>query len=345
MILEIPDANLKRLIRSRPKAKNYDRAPFQDVKEIRDMSFTAIFDAAPTGHGDFLNSTDLDWSELKFSAPKKAASSSDHSCIARASFGSDRSAFQITLKGASVDRVTHTRADFHTLFVRLPVGPVVKEKKGKKSSAVTVSGGDLKKFTDSLDLHVMEVAKGKVEEWFNRSMSEDLIEEYYRGSTTSAQTLSTRFVISGDLSDRLSAGSPLDITVQLVGVQFRSQYFTCVWKIVSLSEPVIESKGGFGFFPDDEEDPEEDTEEPEEPYPTEDERIELVQAESQRLSILVEKWEKTADDLQQSAKDIQDAMSDALVQKQNILDAIHRLSIAGASEFAEAYAGAEAIRQ
>lgn len=299
--------------------------------------FNAKFDASSAGHGDFLESIDVDWSQLKFSAPKKASSSastSDLSCTARASFGSNRSVFQITLNGATVDRVTHTRADFHTLFVRMPMGPVVKE--GKKKSRV-IAGGNLKAFSDSLDLHVIDVAKGKVDEWFNRTMSGDLIEEYYRGSTTSAPSL--RFVISGEVSDRLTAGSIVNITVQLVGVQFRSQYFTCVWKIVSLEDaPVVVAvaeQGGFGFFPEDDEDPEEDlenaVEEDDAAYPTEEERLELVAAEIQRLCAIAERWQNAADDAIETARLVRDV--------------IHKLSNADVSEFAQAFAEAESIRE
>ena len=293
--------------------------------------FKVTFDATPLGHGDFLSDTDLEWSQLKFLTPKKISTASDQSCIARAVIGANRSALQLALKGATVDRVTHTRADFHTLFVRMPVGPTVREKKGRACSQV-VTGGDLKKFTDSLDLHVTDVAKGKVDEWFNRSMSGDLVEEYYRGSTTSTPSL--RFVISGNLSElSLVHGSSVNITVQLVGVQFRSQYFTCVWKIVSLEDATKENENenGFGFFPEDDEDPEEDLDDA---YPTEEERIELVRAESMRLSILADEWQSAAEELHV-------AFTNAVENAQRIRDAIHKLSIADASEFAEAYAEAE----
>ena len=282
--------------------------------------FNATFDASVHGKGDLLNSVDFDWLQLKFSAPKKA--SSDLTCISHASVGKTRSAFQITLNGATVDRVTHTRADFHTLFIRLPVGPI----------------RALKKFVDSLDLCVIDVVKGNVDAWFNRSMSGDLIEEYYRNSTTSSPSL--RFVISGDLEERLTNGSLVNIALRLVGVQFRSQYFTCVWKIVSLEEAAEPLKivagdfeGGFGFFPDDEEDPEEDNDLA---YPSEDQRIALVQAETRRLSSVAEGWQAKADSFHA-------AWVNALDKIEYIKTVSQRLTTIGNFGFAEAYAEAESI--
>jgi hypothetical protein len=306
-----------------------------------------VFDSGVSRRGDVLaanNSTPFEWSHLKFTAPKKSAASSELSCIARTNVnGSSKNAFVLTLNGGTVDRVTHTRTDFHTLFVKLPTGSSSGKKKNAGGSLGSL-GGELKKFVDSLDKHVIDVAKGKVDEWFNRTMSGDLVEEYYRGSTTSAPSL--RFVISGDLPDeKLLSGALVNVSLQLVGVQFKSQYFTCVWTIADIEEahePVdLEdiSDKGFGFFPDDEEDPEEDDEElnlDEEDGPTFEERRDMIESETARLGGLLSQWESLESELVQR-------ISEARQNAERAREALTKLSSSNASGFAEAYAEAESI--
>ena len=273
------------------------------------------FDAGVLGHGKDVVGAECDWSLLSFSAPPKKASTTEVSCIARAT-----SDFHLTLNGATIDRVTHTRANFHTLFFGMPVGPPAKKR------AMRVRG-DLKKFVDSLDRHVIDVAKSKIDEWFNRTMSGDLVEEYYRGSTTSTPNL--RFVVSGSLDDRLTLpGSLVNVTLLLEGVQFKSQYFTCVWKIVDLVEardPFVEGDG-FGFFPDDDEDPEEDDEVVDnalDAYPSFEERRDMIDAESARLSHLISQWESDA------------ASCVSMAERARVV--MNKLAVADSSSFAEAY--------
>jgi hypothetical protein len=256
--------------------------------------------------------------------------------------GSSKNAFVLTLNGGTVDRVTHTRVDFHTLFVKLPTGSSSSKKKNAGGGSL---GGELKKFVDSLDKNVINVAKDKVDEWFNRTMSGDLVEEYYRGSTTSAPSL--RFVISGDLPEEklLHAGALVNVSLQLVGVQFKSQYFTCIWNIVGIEEahepvkPEDERTRSFGFFPDDEEDPEEDDEElnlDEEDGPTFEERRDMIESETARLGTLLSQWESLDTFLVRR-------ISEARENAERAREALTKLSSSDASGFAEAYAEAESI--
>ena len=296
------------------------------------------FDSGVSRSGELLESTPFEWSHLKFTAPKKSTASSELSCIARTHVNSSsKNAFVLTLNGGTVDRVFHTRADFHTLFVKLPT----------KKKLKNPLGGELKMFVDSLDKHVIDVAKGKVDEWFNRTMSGDLVEEYYRGSTTSAPSL--RFVISGDLpEEKLLSGALVNVSLQLVGVQFKQQYFTCVWKITAIEEahePVDldSTEKGFGFFPDDEEDPEEDNEElnldddddddDDDGGPTIEEQREMVESETLRLKELLSRWDSLELDINRRRENAERAR-----------EALTKLSSStNTFAFAEAYAEAESI--
>lgn len=298
------------------------------------MNINLAFDTGVDGNGDFSSNSaygDFEWPQLKFAAPKKSSTSSELSCIARTHInGSSKNAFALTLNGCTVDRVTHTRTDFHTLFIKSPTGSKKKLKHGGGC-------GELKNFVDSLDKHVINVAKGKVDEWFNRAMSGDLIEEYYRGSTTST---SLRFVISGDLpEDKLMSG-PVDVSMQLVGVQFKSQYFTCVWNITDIKESaIVDSDRCFGFFPDDDEDVEEDDEElnlGEEDGPTFEERRDMIDQETARLEGLLSQWHSLESDLNQR-------ISEAKENAERARAALTKLASASGPGFAEAYSEAESI--
>lgn len=267
----------------------------------------------------------LDLSQLRFAFPKDS-STSEKACTSRAYMLPGKGAFRIALMSATVDRVTHARQDFHTLFVRMPPlafsspATTTGKSKGKSNSNSKIRSkdpSDLKKFADALDLRVLEVAKANISDWFKRAMNGDLVEEYYRGSTTTAPAV--RFVLAGaTLPDALEEGKIVDAVLQLVSLEFRTQYFTCVWKVVSASPAVSPSNeeeeeddddethdagrlvgGGFGFFPDDEEDPtygdEEDEDEDAGGGPLSEDRKEIREALVARLSTLEAAWASQAE--------------------------------------------------
>lgn len=84
----------------------------------------------------------------------------------------------------------------------------------------------------SLDDYVLTYVKNHIESWFEGNMDEALVEEYYRpvvvaeaGKGVCAKMLVTAKNSSVELGDH-------DATFQLVGIQFRKQQFSLIWKVV-----------------------------------------------------------------------------------------------------------------
>lgn len=163
---------------------------------------------------------DLDFSQLRFSAPKDAEDRGDSKvCVSRAFLLPGKSSLKVRLTRATVSRVTHSRKDAHTVSVSI------------------AQGGELQAFLLALDARALEVAQANVDAWFMSKMNADLVEEYYRGCSGAqfGQGSVGRFVIDGtpELPAAFSEpGAAADVLLQLVGLQFRPQYFTCVWKVV-----------------------------------------------------------------------------------------------------------------
>ena len=163
---------------------------------------------------------DIDFSQLRFSAPKDAEDNGDSKvCIAKAFLLPGKGSLKVRLT-APVVKVTHSRRDAHTI-------------------AVSTSASGLQAFLLALDARVLEVAQVSTDAWFMSKMNADLIEEYYRGCTAVQHGHGTvgRFVVDGapELPAAIEAGASVDVVFQLVGLQFRPQYFTCVWKVVKAS--------------------------------------------------------------------------------------------------------------
>ena len=173
------------------------------------------------------------FSALHFAAPKESDDNGrgDNTkvCTARAYLVPGKGALSISLMGASISKVTHSRRDAHTAFVRVV---------GAGSRRMAMRGLDaFSEFLIALDARVLEVAQTHTDSWFMHKMNADLVEEYYRGCAGSAAQ--ARFVLAAeslppDLLLACSGGVPpplLDLQLTLVGLQFRAQYFTCVWKL------------------------------------------------------------------------------------------------------------------
>ena len=161
----------------------------------------------------------LDLQLLRFTAPKDAEDRGDSKvCTARAFLLPGKGSLRIRLTSVPVTKVTHSRRDAHTLSVS--VG----------------QGGELQSFLLALDARVLEVAQASTDAWFMSKMNADLVEEYYRGCSAAQLGHGSvgRFVVDGapELPTAIAAGASVDVLLQLVGLQFRPQYFTCVWKVV-----------------------------------------------------------------------------------------------------------------
>ena len=238
------------------------------------VAFSARTGAVLSGEGRL---DDVDLSLLRFSAPKETAGGggaggeaedgkkpagggSERSCTARAFLLPGKGALKVAFRGASIARVTHARRDAHTVFVEVAEGA------GKRRGAPQQTHTRMHAFLATLDARVLEVAKANVTAWFSHRMNDDLVEEYYRGGLTGGGGgLLARFVVSGapELPEPLAAGACVDVTMQLVGLQFRSQYFTCVWKVAAVraadpppAPPLRRASedGGFFLLDDDEDD-------------------------------------------------------------------------------------------
>jgi len=183
------------------------------------MASSLTFDSRT---GDVASGGQIDLCKLRFSAPKDAEDRGDSKvCTARAFLLPGKGALRLEVHCAELAKVTHSRRDAHTLTFA---------QAASQSCAFT-------SFLMSLDARVLEVAKASTDVWFMHKMNADLVEEYYRGSTapTVGHGIGARFVIDAtpQLPDALVAGARVDIVLQLIGLQFRPQYFTCVWKVLS----------------------------------------------------------------------------------------------------------------
>ncbi len=175
--------------------------------------------------GKIASMADFDAAALRFTAPKEAEDKGDSKvCTARAFLLPGKGALRLMLRGAAVAKVTHSRRDAHTVSVAMPP-----------------RAGPLQAFLLALDARVLEVAQSSTDAWFMHKMNADLVEEYYRGSTHGTVC---RFVVDGTLElppvveGAHVDGARVDMVLQLVGLQFRPQYFTCVWKVLRASAAV-----------------------------------------------------------------------------------------------------------
>ena len=179
---------------------------------------------------------DFCFSALRFTAPKDAEDRGDSKvCTARAYLLPTKGALRFALVGASVAKVTHSRRDAHTAFIHI-AGDVDHRHRNRHNGTPTFG-----EFLVDLDARVLQVAQSNTDVWFMHKMNADLVEEYYRGCSGPAGGTQGRFVLAAEslppdfLLACADGGSPprLDLQLQLVGLQFRPQYFTCVWKLAS----------------------------------------------------------------------------------------------------------------
>ena len=190
----------------------------------------------------------FDMHDIRFTAPKDAEDRGDSKvCTARAYVLPGKGALRISVVNATVEKLTHSRRDAHTLFV------CNADARGRRD--------DFAAFMRQLDVRVLEVAQGNTDAWFMHKMNADLVEEYYRGC---AAATASRFVLQTEaLQPELLAprppGATFDMQLQLVGLQFRPQYFTCVWKVASVrASPPSEETEEEQDRPDEDDDEDED---------------------------------------------------------------------------------------
>jgi hypothetical protein len=195
-----------------------------------------VLDAASRG-GRAAEAPDM--GGLRFAPPR---SDTDEECLAKAFIMPGKTPLRLRVRGCLVTKVAESRKNSPTMFVRAS------------------GGSSLTAYAMALDDHVVQVAKTNIDAWFLHKMNADLVEEYYRGSTATDSTHGVvgRFVLSGRLPETLAVGASYDLTLHLVGVQFRRQYFTAVWTLLAHDAVEADQAPPAFFESSEEEDDEED---------------------------------------------------------------------------------------
>lgn len=150
---------------------------------------------------------------LSFDNPVEAGDGGD----GRVFLATVSSKFSIKLDTVEVTRIARSRRNMYTLLAHV-TDPVAS-------------------FLARLDQHVVSVVKSNVRTWFEHSMNKNLVDEYYRRTSEVGNhgRISGRFVLLSDVPppETLEVSSGARLNLQLVGLQFRQQYFTCVWQLIS----------------------------------------------------------------------------------------------------------------
>jgi hypothetical protein len=163
---------------------------------------------------------DTDFDALRFAPPRDVGESGE-ACVARAYMMPGRSALRVNIAGCEVVKVRESRKNTPTVIASTC----------KSALAMLMA----------LDEHILGIAKANIDAWFLHKMNADLVEEYYRGNSATdlKRGVLARFVLEGKLASSVQDGRSVDMTLQLIGVQFRRQYFTPMWKLVSATPSVV----------------------------------------------------------------------------------------------------------
>ena len=168
--------------------------------------------------GPGVGPVDAKFDALRFLPPREQSESSGEACIAKAYMMPGKAALRVKLIGCQVTGIRESRKNAPTVLAR--------------ASKATIA------LLMSLDEHVLSIVKTNVDAWFLHRMHADLVEEYYRGNTAThiKHGVLGRFVLDGERTAVVTDGAIVDLHMQFVGIQFRRQYFTPVWKVLS-AEP------------------------------------------------------------------------------------------------------------
>jgi len=140
--------------------------------------------------------------------------------------------------------------------VKVARARVVRLTAQKKSATLLVKVNKVAtKFMLAFDEQCLGIATSHASEWFMHKVNPSLIEDFFRPSTEvnakSDGSIVVRFKLvmsDDDLVPSLSAGSDYDLTLKLVGLQFRKQHFCAVWKMASSSAAAEQPSDRFGFI-------------------------------------------------------------------------------------------------
>ena len=168
--------------------------------------------------------------------PPKDIDSDTFLCKAYAP-GGGKQALRVVLPGAAVVRAAESRRQATTLHLHVP-------------RRVT-------RFLMDLDAHMVATAQTNSGDWFAVQMNPSLIEEYYHGSCAPDRQhgVLARVVLDGPAPPECQPGSRVDLELQLLGIQFRRQYFTAAWRVVSATRaPAAGAAAGFLFADDGDDD-------------------------------------------------------------------------------------------
>jgi hypothetical protein len=214
----------------------------------------------------------FDFDTLSFAKPKVVAGESDDVCVSKGTLDGGKTGFRIRVRRLKTARVVEGRKNSHTVFARA-------------NRAATA-------FMIALDARIVDATRSNVGTWFMNKIEPDLVEDYYRGSTATdaKHGVLTRFVVEGKLPTLMTSETGgCEVVLQLTGIQFRRQYYTLVWKVVSAaptaSPPSTEPDFRIADLPfqSDEEDEDDERGGEEEEGPSYDEIKELWHSLSRRL--------------------------------------------------------------
>jgi hypothetical protein len=222
--------------------------------------------------GATVSPADANFSAVRFIPPgERTKDGQGQTCLVKAVVIPGKGELRINMLGCEMVGVRESRKNAPTLLAKAP----------KQALALLMQ----------LDEHVLQVAKANIDTWFLHAMHGDLVEEYYRGATDThiKHGVMARFVIEGALDtdvDLATSGNLVDLQLRFVGVKFRRQHFTPVWKLIAAT-PSSPQASACAFVSEDEEE--------EEVGPSHEEYSEMRQALMARLISLESEQESRVD--------------------------------------------------
>lgn len=262
---------------------------------------------------------------LRIAPPREISDGSDV-CLARAYVVPARVGMRVRIRCCKIARVTDSRKNTTTIFLR-----------GHKEA---------RRFMMDMDARITDITKNNIDAWFMHKISPDLVDEYYRSSTTADHLGVIVRAVIVDGTNKLSAisgafdgGASVDLHMQLLGVQFRRQYFAPVWRLLGAEvskeqPPPVRRKRQPAFndgplFSEDEEDGDDDADEDvddDAAAPCAEECAELRQQLVSRLINEMSQADEHAHNMRELIDRIESSAIDDIATLDAVSDALESLS-------------------
>jgi hypothetical protein len=145
-----------------------------------------------------------------------------------------------------------------SLTIRIPNAKIVRLATQKGSATVQVKiNKPATKFMVGLDERCLHVALEKASVWFMHKVKTALIEDFFKPSTevsNIADGITVRYklaVAEDDMVPTLTEGHAYDLTLRLLGLQFRKQHFSALWSLTSVKGVSKKHAADVTFVPAD----------------------------------------------------------------------------------------------